>query len=103
MSINYLPNQITDLFTTVQKVQRMLGAKCFPGGVLKDGSFNLAIQDGPEAGQTVPHVHCHIIPRLKVEDGGDGEKDGIYERLQGEEGNIGGGLWDVRPGGGVCV
>lgn len=25
-------------------------------------ALNLTIQDGPEAGQTVPHVHCHIIP-----------------------------------------
>lgn len=25
-------------------------------------ALNLTIQDGPEAGQTVPHLHCHIIP-----------------------------------------
>lgn len=60
----------------------------------EDGSFNLAIQDGPHSGQTVPHVHCHIIPRPK----GSTEGDQIYDRLQGEEGNVGGGLWDQsRP------
>jgi bis(5'-adenosyl)-triphosphatase len=42
----------------------------------------------------VPHVHCHIIPRTKDSD----EGDEIYDRLQGEEGNVGGGLWDQeRP------
>jgi len=26
--------------------------------------FNLGINDGPAAGQTVPHVHLHLIPRF---------------------------------------
>lgn len=26
-------------------------------------SFNIGINDGPAAGQTVPHVHIHLIPR----------------------------------------
>jgi bis(5'-adenosyl)-triphosphatase len=97
-------NEITDLFTTVQKVQSMLAKRYFPPSpssasplsseaALESGSFNLAIQDGPESGQTVPHVHCHIIPRTKES---SGEGDGIYDRLQGEEGNVGGGLWDLR-------
>lgn len=25
--------------------------------------WNIGINDGPEAGQTVPHVHIHLIPR----------------------------------------
>jgi diadenosine tetraphosphate (Ap4A) HIT family hydrolase len=25
--------------------------------------FNIGINDGPAAGQTVPHVHLHLIPR----------------------------------------
>lgn len=76
----------------------MLAANYFstpPGkGELVDGSFNIAIQDGKDSGQTVPHVHCHIIPRTRD----DREGDGIYDRLQSEEGNVGGGLWDMsRP------
>jgi bis(5'-adenosyl)-triphosphatase len=92
-------NEVTDLFTTVQKVQRMLALNYFTGSVdtsgkIEDGSFNIAIQDGKESGQTVPHVHCHIIPRTKDSK----EGDGIYDRLQSEEGNVGGGLWDQsRP------
>jgi bis(5'-adenosyl)-triphosphatase len=86
-------DEVTDIFTLVQKVQKML-AKNYFDGKIEDGSFNIAIQDGKESGQTVPHVHCHIIPRTKDST----EGDGIYDRLQGEEGNVGGGLWDLeRP------
>lgn len=35
-------------------------------------------QDGPQAGQTVPHVHIHVLPRK----GGDFEKnDEIYDAV----------------------
>jgi diadenosine tetraphosphate (Ap4A) HIT family hydrolase len=26
-------------------------------------SFNIGINDGPAAGQTIPHLHMHLIPR----------------------------------------
>lgn len=26
--------------------------------------FNIGINDGPAAGQTVPHLHIHLIPRF---------------------------------------
>jgi diadenosine tetraphosphate (Ap4A) HIT family hydrolase len=29
----------------------------------KPDSYNLGINDGPAAGQTVPHLHIHLIPR----------------------------------------
>ncbi|HRJ06726.1 MAG TPA: HIT family protein [Candidatus Saccharibacteria bacterium] len=31
----------------------------------KPDAFNIAINDGPEAGQTVFHLHLHLIPRYK--------------------------------------
>jgi diadenosine tetraphosphate (Ap4A) HIT family hydrolase len=29
----------------------------------KPDTYNIAINDGPAAGQTVPHLHIHLIPR----------------------------------------
>ncbi|KAM3582945.1 hypothetical protein VKS41_004701 [Umbelopsis sp. WA50703] len=45
-------------------------------------SLTLAMQDGPQAGQTVPHVHIHIIPR-KVDDWAN--NDEIYDELDGKK------------------
>ncbi|KAL2061065.1 hypothetical protein VTL71DRAFT_9117 [Oculimacula yallundae] len=78
------PSEVTDVFLTVQKVQKMLSL------TYGTEDANVAIQNGVESGQTVPHFHCHIIPRSK----GNEEGDGFYLRLQGEEGNVGGKLWD---------
>ncbi|KAI3964958.1 hypothetical protein MKW92_027512 [Papaver armeniacum] len=57
-----------------------------PGGTLehhhKASSLTFTIQDGPHAGQTVPHVHIHILPRAA----GDFEKnDEIYDALDEKE------------------
>ncbi len=42
--------------------------------------FTFVIQDGPLAGQTVPHVHLHVLPRRK----GDFQpNDAIYDELEG--------------------
>ena len=30
-------------------------------------SSTIVVQDGPEAGQTIQHVHVHILPRYSVE------------------------------------
>lgn len=65
-----------------------------------DGSFNIAIQDGADAGQTVPHVHVHVIPRIPGHTAKDGNTlgDAIYEDMAGEKGNVGGALWDRGRG-----
>lgn len=66
------------------------------------GSFNIALQDGPEAGQTVPHVHVHVIPRIRgatAKAGEQGEEgDELYEKMADERGNVGGALWDRQMG-----
>lgn len=105
-----LPADATaDLFTTVQLAQRLLARIYFKGGNDRAaGSFTVAVQDGPEAGQTVPHVHVHVIPRSQG-DVGD-SPDEVYVRMAGEEGNVGGAYWDrdsnqskdrPKPGGGM--
>ncbi|GKT47339.1 bis(5'-nucleosyl)-tetraphosphatase [asymmetrical] [Colletotrichum spaethianum] len=100
-----LPVEVTDLFTTTQLVQKMLARRYFPSAssspaAPEAGSFNIAVQDGADAGQTVPHVHVHIIPRIPGETGkdGSGPRDEIYEQMAGEEGNVGGALWDKELG-----
>ncbi|KFH47788.1 Bis(5'-nucleosyl)-tetraphosphatase [asymmetrical]-like protein [Hapsidospora chrysogenum ATCC 11550] len=94
------PEETTDLFTAVQLTQRLLARLNFPkDGDLQSGSFTVAVQDGPEAGQTVPHVHVHVIPRTP---GDMPRPDDVYTGLAAEAGNVGGALWDrerPRPGG----
>lgn len=52
-------------------------------------SLNVAMQDGADAGQSVPHVHTHIIPRKKADLDDKGGSDVIYDMLEGEEGDVG--------------
>ncbi|KAI8638780.1 HIT-like domain-containing protein [Parasitella parasitica] len=46
-------------------------------------SLTMTIQDGPQAGQTVPHVHMHIIPRKKDD---WANNDDIYQELDKKQG-----------------
>jgi bis(5'-adenosyl)-triphosphatase len=73
-------DEIADLFLTATWIQRTLKR------LYKADAFNVAVQDGEAAGQSVPHVHCHIIPRTAGDAGSD---DKVHEWLEGEEGNIG--------------
>ncbi len=57
--------------------------------VYKATSLNIAMQDGVDAGQSVPHVHVHVIPRHKADLDEKGGSDAIYGMLDGEEGDIG--------------
>ena len=96
--------ETADLFGAVQLTQRMLATRYFPRpGDLLSGSFTVAVQDGPQSGQTVPHLHVHVIPRQEGDVGG--QPDAIYARMASEDGNVGGALWDRDrrpvPGGGM--
>ncbi|XP_020346991.1 bis(5'-adenosyl)-triphosphatase [Oncorhynchus tshawytscha] len=67
------PDEVADLFTTTQRVAGLV-EKHFHAS-----SLTIAIQDGPEAGQTVKHVHVHVLPRKA----GDFERnDNVYDELQ---------------------
>ncbi|KAI4123392.1 MAG: hypothetical protein LQ338_005289 [Usnochroma carphineum] len=80
--------EVTDLFLTVQQVGRMV--ERFYGA----SSLNIAIQDGPAAGQSVPHLHTHIIPRRSADLNDQGGSDAVYGMLEGEDGDVGKHLWE---------
>ncbi|KAH7382645.1 HIT-like domain-containing protein [Phaeosphaeria sp. MPI-PUGE-AT-0046c] len=75
--------EVQDLFMTVQRVSRMVER------VFDASSLNIAIQDGVDAGQSVPHVHAHIIPRKRDDLEAKGGTDAIYEMMESEDADLG--------------
>jgi len=66
-------DEYDDLWKTTRKVQDVLKQQ------YKCDAFNVAVQDGAGAGQSVPHVHVHVLPRCQ----GDLEyNDEIYDMLE---------------------
>ena len=82
-------HEVTDLFLTVQRVGRMVER------VYRATSLNIAIQDGADAGQSVPHLHTHIIPRKRADLDDRGGSDAIYSMIDSEDGNVGKHLKDL--------
>ncbi|KAH7072456.1 HIT-like domain-containing protein [Paraphoma chrysanthemicola] len=74
--------EVQDLFITVQRVSRMVER------VFGASSLNIAIQDGADAGQSVPHVHAHIIPRKKDDLEEKGGTDAIYGMMESEDADL---------------
>jgi bis(5'-adenosyl)-triphosphatase len=50
-------SEICDFFIFARQVTEFLGS------VFGGTGFNWSIQDSEDAGQTVPHLHLHIVPR----------------------------------------
>ncbi|GMR48473.1 hypothetical protein PMAYCL1PPCAC_18668, partial [Pristionchus mayeri] len=65
--------ETADLFCLAKKVQRMLEKE---HGV---DSSTVCVQDGPQSGQTIKHVHVHILPRRNGDFGGS--TDTVYAEL----------------------
>ncbi|KAI9265990.1 fragile histidine triad protein [Sporodiniella umbellata] len=65
-------NEIIDFMLSAQKI----GSKIEKH--YRCTSLTMTVQDGPQAGQTVPHVHMHIIPRRE---GDWANNDDIYEEI----------------------
>ncbi|CAE6421429.1 unnamed protein product [Rhizoctonia solani] len=72
--------EIADVFHTVQKVGDVVQKE------YKAEGLTIACQDGPAAGQTVPHVHVHIVPRRFTDFNGDNDK--VYPILEAAEGQL---------------
>jgi bis(5'-adenosyl)-triphosphatase len=66
-------DEYVDMWKSVRHVQTALKEH------YQATAFNVAVQDGRAAGQSVPHVHVHILPRKQ----GDFElNDDIYDELE---------------------
>mmetsp|Transcript_3594 Transcript_3594/g.5560 ORF Transcript_3594/g.5560 Transcript_3594/m.5560 type:complete len:197 (+) Transcript_3594:66-656(+) len=67
------PDEYSDLWDSVRVVQHLVE------DVYGADASNVAVQDGRGAGQSVAHVHVHILPRVS----GDFEyQDEVYDRLE---------------------
>lgn len=53
------PEEIGALFSLAKEAKTVIEEKYKPSG------FNIGVNINETAGQTVPHVHVHIIPRYK--------------------------------------
>ncbi|KAF8910010.1 HIT-like domain-containing protein [Gymnopilus junonius] len=58
-------------------------------------SLTVACQDGKAAGQSVPHVHFHILPRKYQGDPFAGRNDEIYPVLEANEAKLSSDLRDA--------
>ena len=58
------PDELKELMIGVKQTQEMLGQH------FETEDFTVAIHDGPLAGQEIPHVHIHVIPRQRGDGGG---------------------------------
>ncbi|MFN5448343.1 MAG: HIT family protein, partial [Burkholderiales bacterium] len=52
------PEEVSAMLELLEDGKTMLDASHHPDG------HNIGINDGPAAGQTVPHLHMHLIPRF---------------------------------------
>ena len=73
--------EYTDLWRSVRIVQTILETHMMDACC---SAFNVAVQDGVSAGQSVPHVHVHILPRS---DGDLERNDEVYDKLEAWEPN----------------
>merc|ERR1719285_459195 len=67
------PEELSDLWSLAQQISTPLEQH------FGADSISFVIQDGPNAGQTVKHVHVHVIPRKKND---FKFNDEIYQQLR---------------------
>lgn len=60
LNLDELTNdEVVDFFETIIKVKKALDK------ILKPDGFNIGINLGETSGQTIEHIHIHLIPRYK--------------------------------------
>jgi len=78
--------EISSLFASVQQIGRVLEREYGADGL------TVACQDGEAAGQSVPHVHVHVLPRRFRGDQFERKNDDIYPTLEAAEAKLPGDL-----------
>ena len=53
------PEEATEMMSLMRRAKSALDIEFKPNG------YNIGINDGAAAGQTVPHLHIHLIPRYQ--------------------------------------
>jgi len=81
--------EIADVFLTANTVGKVLER------VYNSESLTITVQDGPAAGQTVPHVHVHILPRKFTDFGG--KNDNVYPAIDGSEHDLADSIGQPQP------
>jgi len=71
--------ELSELFIFSVQIARLLGT--FTGST----DFNYVVQNGLSAGQTIPHLHVHVLPRTPADLPHPGD---YYELLQEGERKI---------------
>lgn len=66
------PEEGADYTQSLQLINRFLRH------VYHADALNMSIQDGPELGQSIPHLHTHLIPRFKLDNLGDE----LYQQIE---------------------
>ncbi|CAO3696921.1 unnamed protein product [Umbelopsis ramanniana] len=80
-------DEATDMILSAQTIGKVIEKE------FDASSLTMAMQDGPQAGQTVAHVHMHIIPRRAgdwvnnddIYDEMDGKKAAVAKRVDNDE------------------
>ena len=74
--------ELAALMASVQHVGRVIER------VFGADALTIACQDGKAAGQSVPHVHFHLLPRKLRGDRFGGQNDEVYPALERAEGAL---------------
>ena len=78
------PEEIADLFVAAEFVGKIVAAE-HP----ESDALTVTVQDGKSAGQTVPHVHVHVMPRNPNDIFNSKNKnDDIYEAINSAERSV---------------